>query len=408
MKKRLQILTADYISQFACIGSECEDTCCQGWKVDIDRQTYKKYMKLRDPELKETMGKSIKRNKNGAGDTNYAYIQMDSNGSCPLLTKQGLCGIQLKHGEEYLSKVCSVYPKLNHVIDGRVERSGVVSCPEVARKALLNPNPMEFNVVEEEVHEHHRPAIALTLNSGDDEKSFFWDLRVFSIQLLQNRNYTIEDRLIILGMFYMECSEAIAEKNDDHIAQLIGDYSHAVDTGALNGTLREVPSVVGVQIELLKLLTDIVLQKKNKRYEECFNEFLMGLGFKRNESLSSITANYKKAYKDYYAEYFNSREYIYENYLVNYVFSKLFPFSTKGSVFDSYLMLVLHYALIKMQLIGIAAFNKQLNDEIVIKLIQSFSRNFEHSEGVLRGILKILKETGYTQMSHLMILIKND
>ena len=41
------------MAQFKCIGGECEDTCCAGWSVSIDKKTYKKYTNLNTSELIE-------------------------------------------------------------------------------------------------------------------------------------------------------------------------------------------------------------------------------------------------------------------------------------------------------------------------------------------------------------------
>ena len=38
-----RMLVPQYVRKFACIGGACEDTCCQGWRVPIDKETYKKY-----------------------------------------------------------------------------------------------------------------------------------------------------------------------------------------------------------------------------------------------------------------------------------------------------------------------------------------------------------------------------
>ena len=43
-------------------------------------------------------------------------------------------------------------------------------------------------------------------------------------------------------------------------------------------------------------------------------------------------------------------------------------------MFNAYMMLVLHYSLIKMHLVGISAYNKGLTVELVVKLIQSFAK----------------------------------
>ena len=30
----------DYYEKFACIAGACEDTCCAGWEIDLDEETY--------------------------------------------------------------------------------------------------------------------------------------------------------------------------------------------------------------------------------------------------------------------------------------------------------------------------------------------------------------------------------
>lgn len=39
------VLKPTYLDKFKCIGIKCEDNCCQGWSIDIDKKTYKKYIK---------------------------------------------------------------------------------------------------------------------------------------------------------------------------------------------------------------------------------------------------------------------------------------------------------------------------------------------------------------------------
>ena len=37
-----KIIEPDYMSDFACIGGDCEDTCGAGWKVIVDRKNIPK------------------------------------------------------------------------------------------------------------------------------------------------------------------------------------------------------------------------------------------------------------------------------------------------------------------------------------------------------------------------------
>jgi len=70
-------------------------------------------------------------------------------------------------------------------------------------------------------------------------------------------------------------------------------------------------------------------------------------------------------------------------------------------------MLVIHYALIKMHLIGMAAFHKGLTDELVIRLIYSFSRVIEHNPIYLNRIFRLLSQSGLNNMAYMAILIRN-
>ncbi|MGG2063833.1 hypothetical protein [Bacillus sp. S14(2024)] len=75
--KNRQLLVPQYMQQFSCIGSECEDSCCIGWRVDVDEDTYKKYQKSRDLELKPLLKKNVTRQRSNPSSTSYAKIKME-------------------------------------------------------------------------------------------------------------------------------------------------------------------------------------------------------------------------------------------------------------------------------------------------------------------------------------------
>ena len=35
-----------YYEKFHCIAGECEDTCCAGWEIDIDDESYRFYQSV--------------------------------------------------------------------------------------------------------------------------------------------------------------------------------------------------------------------------------------------------------------------------------------------------------------------------------------------------------------------------
>ena len=34
------ILSLEYLNDFKCIGSACENTCCSGWDIVVEKKTY--------------------------------------------------------------------------------------------------------------------------------------------------------------------------------------------------------------------------------------------------------------------------------------------------------------------------------------------------------------------------------
>ncbi|MFS0725886.1 flagellin lysine-N-methylase [Paenibacillus sp. 1P07SE] len=414
MKRRSTPITLvpHYMQQFACIGSSCEDSCCVGWKVTIDEDTYKKYRQVRDAEMTFQLQKRVTRNRSTPSQQNFAKIKMEKDGSCPMLNEEKLCSIQLKLGEEYLSNTCATYPRTTQNVNGVLERAATVSCPEIARLALLNPNGIDFDeIVEPSGTRYGRiPSLDTSDKSLDaSAKKYLWELRIFTIQVLQNRNYSLSDRLILLGMFYQKASSLEESKAVDQIPGMITSYSNIIEEGTLRDDLAAVPAKQTMQLELLKEIVDarFKIGISNKRFLESYAEMMKGLGYVTGEELSGVPEKYNEAYKAYFKPFNEEHEYIFENYLVNYVFKNLFPFVTPTSLYDNYVMMVVHYSLIKLLLIGVGAFHKELTTDHAVKVIQSYSKMFEHNPLVLRRLLSLLKDSGYTSTPYMAILIKN-
>lgn len=400
------VLEPAYMRDFCCIGTNCEDCCCRdGWRINIDRDTFRKYEEAEDREFRSTVDEGITVNRNSPADRAYATIKLKEDGSCPFLTNENWCKIQLNLGEEYISDVCFFYPRITNLINGKFERSITVSCPEAARRVLLKPEGITFNQFEVPFGRRN----LITANNrtpGHKAEPFLWELRFFAIQVLQNRDYGIADRLIILGMFCLDVKECLEKEESGRIPSLIDSYVHSLTTGELKAPLAEVPVNFGTQAEILQLLTETLVPKKKQRYAECYNQLRGSLGLE-NESTKEIAEMYRDAYQNYYYPFMKKNEYLLENYLVNYVFSNVFPSGFLPSVYDEYIVLAVHYSLIKYHLIGMAAFHKELNNDIVIELVQSFSRSFGHSREALKTLLEFLNRTGFVKMSDMMLLIKN-
>ncbi len=412
-EKKKVFLAPQYFRKFRCIGSDCEDSCCKGWRVNIDKETYKKYRSVQNNKLRPLLDKYVTRERKNGGDLlNYAKIKMtDADAICPFLNDKKLCSIQLEYGEGYLSKVCTTYPRSGNKVDNTIEMVTSLSCPAAAKLALLNSEIMEFDEYEDIPYSWLVGTYKLDTQDKqlvNRPQKYFWDIRIFTIDILQNRKYFMWERLIILGLFVEKLNKCVNENKINEIPDIIQSYNNMIGKGTFKGTLDSIPADCTVQLQLIKDIIDIRMNRGvlNKIYLECYEEFLKGINYTEEVTKEEITNNYKKAFEEYYKPYMNNHEYILENYLVNYVFAKLFPF-VDGAIFDAYMMLILHYAIIKVHLIGMAGYNKGLNEDIVIKLISTFTKVVDHNNVFLKDIAKQLKEKNYNTLAYMTIMIKN-
>ena len=408
------ILQPQYVSNFNCIGSECEDTCCCGWQVYIDKSTYKKYREYPDKKLRSQLDKIVTRTRNNiASDNGYAKINPKADGNCPLLDEDKLCSIQRNLGEENLSSTCRTYPRISNNVDGKIEKSLTMSCPEAIRKALFHPNIMEFDEIKEDASTHN--LIHSVMNTVEDKlakhpERSFWQLRIFTITVLQNRNYSLWQRLIILGMFYKKINQFVIDDQLNEITKSINQYMDMIEQGLFKEQLDAIPTNHVIQMKLIKHLVTPKTSKgiKSQRFLDCYNEFLQGIGCASEADVEDSFVLYNQSYNQFYQPYMGKNEHIMENYLVNHVFKNLFPFAGEKQIFDNYVMMIVHYAMIKMLLIGMAGFHKEkFGDEQVVKLIQSFGKVIEHDEVYLKKILMFFHDNKLTSMPYMSVLIKN-
>ncbi|MEL5900672.1 hypothetical protein AAGC94_21920 [Clostridium sporogenes] len=64
--------------------------------------------------------------------------------------------------------------------------------------------------------------------------------------------------------------------------------------------------------------------------------------------------------------------------------------------------------MVKLHMIGVSGHYKELNDDLTLKTIQSFSKAILHNERYIQEIIKLLKNNGYDSLAYMAILVKNN
>lgn len=120
-------IKTDVYDNFRCIAQQCSFSCCKGWEISVDQDTYHKW--ISEEENPEHFQKSTKSRKQGKR-TEYA-IKMRSGKECPFLDEIGLCNIVKSYGDNYLPITCGTFPRLVNEFDGYKEYSLSCACPTV-------------------------------------------------------------------------------------------------------------------------------------------------------------------------------------------------------------------------------------------------------------------------------------
>lgn len=377
---KVNMFIPKYMLTFKCIGSACTDTCCAGWDINIDEDTYKKYTNCTG-ELKELVQGKIRENKNSDDYLNKGFMILKEHNKCPFLNDNLLCDIHGGVGEENLCITCKRFPRVYNIIDDIYEKSGLASCPEICTKAFLNKDKMEFIEIEESVDESAidiRRIIDTEVFEGSDSLlQYFWDIRVNSINIMQNRNFSIEERLSILKYFYNKIEEYYNEKDFDGIEELLDEYSEG---NIYLDSLKILDLNEGNEFYLSLLDEELIKNIRSVRLKECVKEYKKGI-LQVNDIVKHI--NNEKILLNLMEKY----SYILENYLVNQIFKDLIPFNRGESLNLSINILINSYRIIKAYIIGIALSNKEINEDLIIRVIQSLSKDIEHNK-VFKNLLE--------------------
>ena len=416
-----RITEPSYYRQFQCIAATCPDSCCTGWDVAIDQTTYELYQNCQHTKLQPLFRQHIMRNTEPVGTSGYipyALIKMQ-NSHCPFHDSDGLCLIQKSLGETALSATCANYPRNYNVVDGILERSLNLSCPEAARLVLLSDTPLQVGFYEAEVEIPPEQVDSLDTATGRPEKPFrhFQPIRALIVATLQNRTYPVWQRVLLLNLFCHQLAVLSSAEYDERIPRLLDDFSENVQSGALRDSMAQGEAMPELQLQAMKLLIDHRLQLGlvGDSFLQCVGQFRQVLGYRAGDSPESAVLRYQTAYTEYFRPFMEQHEVLLENYLVNYVFKNLFPFGPQQgrlceprSICEELNLLILHFSLIKTLLIGQAGYHRDsFNRQHVAALIQSFAKTIEHHRPYLNQALGFLAASNLNNSGGMTMLIKN-
>lgn len=125
-----------FYEEFSCAMGECPNTCCKGWRIVFDGETYHRY--LNEP------GKTGKRLRSAIKKIDGDVYLRGSLRRCKFYEKSGLCRLQRTTGTDYIPEVCRVFPRFRQHYGFFSEETLFLSCPVAARLFLAHLDDLAF------------------------------------------------------------------------------------------------------------------------------------------------------------------------------------------------------------------------------------------------------------------------
>lgn len=396
----MNVLKPFYYDKFKCIGTQCKDSCCIGWKVYIDKKSYMNYKKVKG-RFSKILNRGISRNRNNETYLHYGEMNLRDE-RCEFLNDKSLCDIYINLGEKYLCNTCKQYPRIIYKFGNFFEKTLNLSCPEVTRIFVESNEAFSFNVENEELSDTEKQFIQ-DIKYNNDLYNLLWKGRDLSIEVAQFREIDIWKRLVFIKIIGEQLQQLINESKYNQLENTIEELKNTITSLEVITSLDNIEKVNTVKIAFINVL----LQRRVNIGENniVFNEILknFNLIFKDNEKASLILEKKENEFNIYFKEY----EYIFENYIVYSLYNNYIKALGSKDLNKNILILTLSYSAIKMLLLAKWIKNNGvLNKDDIIDVLYSFSRVTEHNNIFMECLYKDLKKEGYDSLAYLTILVR--
>ena len=375
-------LSVDEFQHFQCVADRCPNTCCAGWKIIMDRETYGKMvdgeeiLQIPSSEWLEDDGKQI-------------TVKMD-HGRCPMLTEENLCRVVMKLGPEYLCQTCKFYPRSAHSYGEVQELYLTLSCPEVLR-SLMDKEQVEFDIGEDQKPAKEYPHAELYIFESAVRTSlveFLYAVRQISLPVRLFAAFKILEEGIRM--------EEEHNHNADLLRLSINAYAQPEVLCAMEENLR---GVVDERSRYRFLRQILNIAGRYDDYER-FHKLVQ-------QALEYFSQDYTEEYQQRMREFQETvcREYgkFYTNYWVYRLFCDMIsvPEFTKSR--EKFLYIAVEFAL--FQTIALTSFIKgTLDREEYIYIISCLSRLMEHSTSFYESITSSIVSNDLVSVAGVLLL----
>lgn len=399
----MKILQPFYYDDFQCIADKCKDSCCIGWRVTIDKESFVKYRKVKG-EFGRKLNANIKRNRTSEEGSTYGQMILTEDNRCYFLNSDNLCDIYINKGPNYLCNTCTVYPRLIYDYGHIIERNLTLSCPRVAEVLVNSEEMFCFVMKEEKINELEKKSIR-KIKCDADLFDLLWEGRSFSIEIAQFREIPLWKRLIFIKLTEERLQKLINSEDYIRVNEVIEKLRNEITNQSVIDSLDKITGVDN-NVKMNMIMSILQLRVNNGVPNKRFMKVLTDINeFITNDEHKNMQLIFQEKDTEF-MKYFKNREYILENYIVYNLYSMYLKSLKTKNLNKEITRLMISYSIIKFALMSTwIKNNNELTNEDVIDVLYSFSRALEHSEGFIESVYSKIKDAGYDSMAYLATIV---
>ena len=372
--QEITVTEPTFVTTFQCIGSECRDHCCKNWNINLDKATVKKYLSSKDYGIRNIAREKIIVLKKSID--NWGVIKLNENTkNCPYLTENSLCQGQKKLGHQALSATCKIFPRVEQVFKHDIRKALNLSCPEVARIVLTNPDAMVLN---------ESTMLKPTANNAPSLSQRYKLLNLYCLSLVEQAGHGVDVGLyaLIKLTLYIQKHDQVDNVELIEIERIYHAIMAQLQSGELSKELSSFSSDLTIKRTLILLLQDYFRSLSSSRasgvlgyYIQCLLQTLSLDGKDSiDEAIAKLEATWQQMYKEKTEVTFD-----FKNLILYKIWKSNFPNQKNVDPLRTLYMISVEYYFIKILIAASAYERTYLEKEDAINIVYSFHSLSQHN-----------------------------
>ncbi len=371
----MKIRVPYYYNDFKCIASECTDTCCAGWDIIIDEDTYSKYKNIKTDFGKRLNSEIMKY------DDNQPGFKLKNN-NCAFLNSHLLCDIYSNLGEEYLCHTCKTFPRIIEEYGNLREITLSLSCPEAARLILKDDKKLSFELTENDEFVTSYNSISADLYIQ------ILGARQVAFDIIQKTSFDLNTRISLLLIFASDIQEKIDACEISKISEIRKKYSNEVFINNLVLSLKKCKGGFQTKYSLIHKYLNIFneLEEINKTWRATIHHSIDTLFNKNNHDF------FKDSFEKF-DTYYKNNTYEFENIFTYFIFRYFMKSLHDADLLSKVKLSILSVVIIKtLDIVRFIDNNFKFDLKDAINISHMYSKDIEHCDENIEKLYDMFNE----------------